>query len=167
MLQWIKNIFSNENAKKSDFEIAFSDLRNFGNSKVNGAKRTYELLEKLNKQSTKHETEELITELKKISYASNTNSVFYFYFPIVSHILFHKPDYEKEILGIIIGPNFANGESDVEGMINVIQGAMEFKLKENSKYLTQESQFWIKSILPKLESEVKREIEICWKELNE
>ena len=162
-----KNIFSISAAHKTDFELAFSDLKNLVSSRVHGAKRTYEVLKKLNQETSKHTTDELITELKKIRYASNTNSVFYFYLPIVSHILFYKPEYEKEILGMVIGPNFANGESDAEGMITVIQGAMEFKLKESPKYLTQEGQFWINNVLPKMRTAVKREIEICREELNE
>ena len=44
---------------------------------------------------------------------------------------------------------------------------MNYKLRENPKYLTQESQFWIKNILPKMKNEVKREIKLYWKELNE
>ena len=167
MLHWIKNVFKKETPKKSNFEITFSDLKGFANRNINGAKRTYELLKELNKSSSENDSDELIKELNKIKYASNTNSVFYFYFPIVSHILYFKPEYEKEILGLIIGPNFANGDTEIEDMINVIQGAMIFKQKENSKYLTQEGEFWTKNLLPNMKNEIKREIEICWKELNE
>jgi len=52
-------------------------------------------------------------------------------------------------------------------MIAMITGAMEFKLKENEFYLTKESQFWVENELPKLEKEIQREIDVCWKELEE
>ena len=44
---------------------------------------------------------------------------------------------------------------------------MEFKLSENKNYLTQESQNWILNEFPKMEEEVEREVQKCWKELNE
>lgn len=42
-----------------------------------------------------------------------------------------------------------------------------FKIKENRHYLTKEGQDWVINELPKLESQVAREIQICWKELDE
>ncbi|MEO8254832.1 MAG: hypothetical protein ABI554_10655 [Flavobacterium sp.] len=131
------------------------------------AKTTFELLKKLNLETLNSESDILISEFNQIQYQSNTNSYFYFYFPIVSHILYYKPQYEKNILSYLIGPNFANGTSEIDEMISIIKGAMEFKLKENKLYLTKESQFWVLNKLPKLEKEVQREIDICWKELNE
>ena len=44
---------------------------------------------------------------------------------------------------------------------------MNFKLKENVNYLTKESKEWIINELPKLEEQVEREIQVCWKELDE
>lgn len=166
MFNWIKNILKFESSQKSDFEIAFSSLADFAKMNINGAKRTYELLKELDEFSSKDFVEELIIELKKIKYASNTNSVFYFYFPIVSHILHFKPEFEKDILGIIIGPNFANGDTELDGMIEVIQGAMKYKQKENPKYITKQGQNWVINKLPELRNEVQREIQKCWDELN-
>ena len=105
--------------------------------------------------------------MNKIQFPSNTNNNFYFYFPIVSHILYYKPEYEKDLLKYLIGPNFANGTSAVDEMIDMIKGAMLFKLKESQFYLTKESQFWVVNELPKLEKEIQREIDICWKELED
>lgn len=86
-------------------------------------------------------------------------------------ITFKKPDtrsaFEQAILGRIIGPNFANGIDDVDTMIATIQDAMDFKLKENPLYLTQESQLWIRNTLPTMKAAVKREIDFCWKALEE
>ncbi|MCV9929546.1 hypothetical protein OIU83_17930 [Flavobacterium sp. LS1R49] len=131
------------------------------------AKKTFELLKELNLETTNSQSDVLISEFHKIQYASNTNSYFYFYFPIVSHILYYKPKYEKAILKYLIGPNFANGTSEVDEMIPLITGAMNVKLNENKYYLTKESQFWVINELPKLEKQIQREINICWKELEE
>lgn len=134
---------------------------------VPSAKITFELLKELNPETTNLQSDILIAEFNKIRYQSNTNSYFYFYFPIVSHILHYKPKYETDILHYLVGPNFANGTSEVDEMISIMKGAMHFKLNENEHYLSKESQLWIINELPKLEKEVQREIEICWKELDE
>lgn len=131
------------------------------------AKKTFELLKVLNSETTNLQSDILITEFHKIQYQSNTNSYFYFYFPIVSHILYYKPQYETALLKYLIGPNFANGTSEIKEMISIIQGAMTFKLKESKFYLSTESQYWIVNEFPKLEKEVQREIDYCVKELNE
>lgn len=151
---------------KTEFEEAFSSLKRMGNT-VPSAKRTFELLAELNSETSHLNSDNLISEFHKIQYASNTNSYFYFYFPIVTHILYYKPQYEKELLSYLIGPNFANGTSETNEMIEIILGAMKYKLNENKYYLTKESQHWVTHELPKLQKEVQREIEICWKELNE
>lgn len=150
----------------SDFEETFSSLKKM-KERFPDAKNAFELLKKLNAETTDSQSDILISEFNKIQYQSNTNSYFYFYFPIVSHILFYKPQYEKDILRYLIGPNFANGISEVDEMIDIINGAMEFKLQENKLYLTQESQFWVLNELQKLEKEIQREIDVCRKELEE
>ncbi|OXA72453.1 hypothetical protein B0A67_07895 [Flavobacterium aquidurense] len=150
----------------SDFDETFSSLKRMG-ERLLRAKNAFELLKKLNKETTNPESDILISEIDKIQYQSNTNSYFYFYFPIVSHVLYYKPQYEKDILKYLIGPNFANGTSEVDEMIAMIKGAMNFKLQENKLYLTKESQFWFLNELPKLEKEIQREIDVCWKELDE
>lgn len=159
---WIKTKI-NSNTK---FEKTFSSLKKMG-STTPSAKNTFKLLKELNSETTDSQSDILISEFNKIKYASNTNSYFYFYFPIVSHILYYKPKYEKDILKYLIGPNFANGTSEVEEMIPLIIGAMDVKLNENKYYLTKQSKFWIINELPKLEKEIQREINICWKELDE
>lgn len=158
------NFFRENNS--TNFEKTFYYLKRVGKI-LPHSKICFDLLEKLNYQTTDSESDSLITALHKIQFASNTNSYFYFYFPLVSHILHYKPQYEKEILKYLIGPNFANGTSDVEEMIKMIHGAMKYKLNENRNYLSKESQDWITSELPKLEKEVQREIDICWKELDD
>lgn len=159
------NIF-NSKVNTSEFEIAFSDLKRMGEI-VPSAKKTYELLGILNFDTNGENSEELLTEFNKIQYGSNTNSFFYFYFPIVTHILYYKPHFEKEILKYLIGPNFANGTTETSEMIPLIIGAMNFKLKEDANYLTKESKEWIIKELPKLKEQVEREIKVCWKELGE
>ncbi len=159
------NLF-NKKDNNSEFEKAFSDLKRMGEI-VPSAKRTYVLIGNLNFDSNNEASEELLTEFNKIQYGSNTNSFFYFYFPIVTHILYYKPHFEKEILKYLIGPNFANGTTETSEMIPLIIGAMNFKLKENFNYLTKESKEWIINVLPKLEEQIEREIQVCWKELDE
>ena len=161
ILDWIKN-----KEIKSEFEKVFSDLKRMGEIKPS-AKKTYELLRELDFNTSDSQSELLISEFNKIQYQSNTNSYFYFYFPIVTHILYYKPKYEKEILEYLIEPNFANGDTETKNLIPLIKSAMEFKLSENKNYLTKESKDWILNELPKMEKEVEREVQKCWKELNE
>ncbi|OIV42325.1 hypothetical protein [Flavobacterium johnsoniae] len=156
----------NRRESNIEFEEAFSSLKRMENI-VPSAKRTLELLAKLNSETTNSEADVLIDEFHKIQYGSNTNNVFYFYLPIVSHILYYKPQYEKELLKYLVGPNFANGTSETNEMIEIIISAMNYKLSQNQYYLTKESQHWIINELPKLQKEVEREIQVCWKELNE
>ncbi len=166
MFDWIRNILTKKNDFSTEFEKAFSHLNDLMYFGING-KMFYELLSQLDSSSTNEAVDELVNAMKKIKYSSNTNGYFYFYFPIVSHILYYKPELESKLLSLIIGPNFANGESEVLGMITLIQGAMEFTLKENPNYLTTQSQLWVKNTLPKLKNEIKREIEKCWEKINE
>ncbi|RZS90505.1 hypothetical protein [Aquimarina brevivitae] len=161
ILNWRKNKKVN-----AEFEKVFSELKRMGEIKPS-AKKTYDVLAKLDFDTSDSQCELLISEFNKIQYQSNTNSFFYFYFPIVTHILHYKPKLEKDILGYLIGPNFANGETETKELISLIQGAMEFKLSENKNYLTKESKNWILNELPKMEEQVKREVQKCWKELNE
>jgi hypothetical protein len=149
----------------SEFEKAFSDLKNLGEV-IPSAKKTYVLLLNLNSGTSDQELEELLVEIGRIQYASNTNDYFYFYFPIVTYILFYKPNFEKYILKYLVGPNFANGTKESNDMIALIIGSMQLKLEENSNYLTKESKYWIMNELPKLEKQIEREIQVCWKELN-
>ena len=121
----------------------------------------------LNFETSESALAQLLTAINKIQYASNTNSFFDFYFPIVSHILHFKPQAETDLLRYIIGPNFANGITGTKAMIQMIVAAMHFVLKENLHYLTTEGKAWVQNELPKLEKQVEREIQICWKELEE
>ncbi|UPZ16600.1 hypothetical protein [Flavobacterium humidisoli] len=167
MKKKMQHLFSSfGNSDQTNFKKTFTYLETVGKI-LPHSKICFDLLEKLNYQTTDSESDSLITVLHKIQFTSNTNSYFYFYFPLVSHILHYKPQYEKEILKHLIGPNFANGTSAVEEMIEIIHGAMKYKLNENQYYLSKESQDWITSELPKLEKEVQREIDICWKELDD
>ncbi|MFH7003151.1 hypothetical protein [Flavobacterium bizetiae] len=161
ILEWF-----NKTITYSKFEKTFSYLNKVGKI-IPSATTTFELLKEFNSETTDLQSNILIYELDKIQFPSNTNNNFYFYFPIVSHILYYKPEYEKDLLKYLIGPNFANGTSAVDEMIDMIKGAMLFKLKESQFYLTIESQFWVVNELPKLEKEIQREIDICWKELED
>ena len=156
----------NKNDNNSEFEKSFSDLKRMGVI-VPSAKKTYELLKTLNFETSDLDSEELLTAFNEIQYGSSTNSFFYFYFPIVSHILYYKPAFEKSLLKYLVGPNFANGTTDTNEMIQMILGAMNFKIKENNHYLTKEGKDWVINELPKLERQVAREIQICLKELDE
>jgi len=160
-LNWL-----NKKSMNPGFEKTFSALEKVGNI-IPSAKTTFELLKTFNSETSDLQSDALIAEVNKIQFPSNTNNYFYFYFPIISHILYYKPEYEKDLLKYLIGPNFANGTSETDEMIAMIKGAMEFKLKENEFYLTKESQFWVENELSKLEKEIRREIDLCWKELEE
>jgi hypothetical protein len=163
-MQRLTSLFGNN--KRTSFEKTFSYLEEVGKILPN-SKVCFDHLKKLGFQTTDLESDALITIIHKIQFASNTNSYFYFYFPLVSHVLHYKPQYEKEILKYLIAPNFANGTSEIDEMISVIKGAMEFKLTENKFYLTKEGQYWILNELPKLEKQIQREIDIYWKDLED
>ncbi|WP_018344381.1 hypothetical protein [Cytophaga aurantiaca] len=147
-----------------EFEKAFADLKQIG-TRVPSAKKTYGLLKELNANTLDAQSDLLIKELHNINYSSNTNDYFYFYFPLVSYILYYKPQYESDLLKYVIGPNFANGTTETKGMIAMITGAMNYKLSQDENYLTQESRDWVMNELPKLEEQIDREIKVCWKEL--
>lgn len=151
-----------------EFEVTFSALKRMKNT-IPSAKIVFELLKELSPETINSESDILVSEAHKILYQSNTNSYFYFYFPIVSHILYYKPRHETELLKYLIAPIFANGNGtfETDEMISVIKAAMDFKLQESEFYLTHESQFWVKNELQKLEKEIQREIDICRKELDE
>ncbi len=74
--------------------MRFLDLKQMGDG-VPCAKKTYNLLNFLNLNSVNSEIEEFITELSNIQFGLSTNSFFYSCFPIVSHILYYKPQFEK------------------------------------------------------------------------
>ena len=150
----------------AEFDKTFSSLKRMRNT-IPGAKNAFELLKNLNQETSTLQSDLLVSEIHKIEYQSNTNSYFYFYFPIVSYILYYKPQYQTALLNYLVGPNFANGISEVDEMILVIKEVMEFKLKEDPFYLTKESQFWILNELSQLEKEIEREIDFCSKELEE
>jgi hypothetical protein len=105
--------------RSSNFDETFADLRRMGVT-VPSAKKMFEVLKELKSETSDIQSELLITEFHKIQYSSNTNSYFYFYFPIVSHILYFKPKYEKDILGFLVGPNFANGTTETKEIILTI-----------------------------------------------
>ncbi len=149
-----------------EFEETFSALKRMKNT-IPSAKIVFELLKELSPETINSESDILVSEVHKIQYQSNTNSYFYFYFPIVSHILYYKPQYETELLKYLVAPNFANGTFETNEMISMIKAAMDFKLQESEYYLTWESQFWVINELQKLEKEIQREMDICRKELDE
>ena len=152
---------------ESKFELTFQYLKQIEQSRVTHSLKTFELLKLLNKDSEKTLVDHLISELNSIQYYSNTTDYFYFYLPVIAHILYFKPEQEKEIFHYLIGPNFANGIETSKEMILSIQGAMQYKMKQNEHYLTQEGQIWVNKILPLMEKEVKREINQCIKDFEE
>lgn len=166
MLRFINPLNFFNTQPKSEFDKAFEVLLRYEKSGLEGSQKIYDLLKLLSNVNDKEAIDELIMALNKVNYSSNTTDWFYFYFPIVSHILYFVPIKQSEILGYLVGPNFANGIDKTDEMIEIIQGAMKFKLKENPNYLTSEGQHWIVNTLPLLKKEVKREIDRCIEELN-
>lgn len=169
MLSFLKKLFGINSSRQSDFEISFSYLKDLPGSTGEQAQKVYDLLKQLSQDSTQAESDAFISEFQKLRIASNTNTVFFFYFPIVSHILYFKSTYAEDLLHYLVGPIFANGDGDEESteMIRKIQRSMDFKLKENPKFLTKEGQLWVQTVLPSMEKEIQREIDICKKELED
>jgi hypothetical protein len=156
----------NGDENQAAFENAFADLKSLA-GKLPGAENTYQLLKILNFNTSEEDAEKLVTELNRVQYASNTTRFFFFYFPIVSHILYYKPELEKVLLKFIVGPKFADGITETDEMIAILVRTINLKLEESNTYLTKEGKVWMINELPKLEREVEREIQICWKELND
>lgn len=169
MLSFIKRLFGISSKKNADFDLAFSYVKNFNGELGQQAQVVVDLLSKLSKRSSEEFTKRLLSELQNLRIASNTNSVFFFYSPFVSHILYYKPTYASDLLHHLVGPIFANGNGDEQSMdmIRKIQNSMDYKLKENPNFLTKEGQYWVEHILPTLDQEIQKEIDICVKELEE
>lgn len=148
------------------FEKTFADLKKVGEI-IPSAAATYELLKDLNTDTSPEEAELQVTTFRKIQYASNIESFFNFYLPIVTHILHYLPTYETDILHYLIGPCFAGGTMETKALIPLIQRSMEFKLSNNPHDFTEESKEWVTHELPKMEAEVEREVQICRKDLEE
>ena len=127
----------------------------------------FEQLKALNENTTLAESELLIANLKAVQFSSNTNSVFEFNFPKVCHILYFKPEYENQILSLIVGPSFANAIIETNEMIAFFQSVMTHCLAQNKYFLTPEGQSWIVNELPNMEIQIEREIQSCWKELED
>lgn len=167
MLNWIKSILNDKSDVKQNLMKTFCGLRDLQNNGQPNTKRTYDLLVQLNHSTPNEIFDELVRGIMEIRYASNTNGFFYFFFPIVSHVLYFRPEYESKLLRHLIGPIFANGVSEVQGMMNIITGTMNCMLSSNPVYLTTEGKSWVKENLPNLHQEIKREIELCIKELDD
>lgn len=169
MFSFLKKLFGSRSRKNADFELTFSYFTKFNGEVGQQAQVVSQLLSKLSKNSSEEFTKRLLGELGKLRIASNTNSVFFFYFPIVSHILYFKPECGGTLLHHLVGPIFANGDGDEEtpDMIRKIQNSMNFKLKENPNFLTKEGQLWVKDILPTMVDDIQNEIDVCKKELDE
>lgn len=144
LFNWIKN----KNPKRN-FDKTYADLKSIIGI-VDGAEKTYELLQELNFNTSDSQSQLLVSEFRKIKYASNTYSFFIFYFPIVTHILYFKLKFEKEILNYIIGSNFADGITEIKKMIDYLQRSMKYQLSENKYFLTSEIEKWILNELPKM-----------------
>lgn len=167
LLQWIRILLFGFRRPMPAFEATFSYLEKFQLYSPGQPRQTYALLRRLDHDSPDELVEALLQEVSRLQIASNTNEVFYFYFPIVSHILFYKPEREKALLHLLVGPSFANGTSEADAVIKVMQGAMTYVLQENPYYLTPEGQHWITFTLPRMRDAVRREIDRCWAELEE
>lgn len=139
----------------------FSGLYDLSKNGQPNCKLIYNWIINLDHNTSETISNQMIEEINQISYASNTNGYFYFFFPIVSHVVYYIPSAEEALLHLLIGPNYADGEDKVQGMTSVIQGAMNFKLESNSNYLSKEGQNWVTNFLPELKNEIKREIEKC------
>ncbi|NNE16132.1 MAG: hypothetical protein HKN51_14195 [Saprospiraceae bacterium] len=167
MINWIKSLFQIETEATVNPKRTFKALKNLHYIDQPDLNKIYESLLNLNKDTAQPECENLVKGINEIRYASNTNGYFYFFFPLVSHVLYFKPHYESKLLHHLVGPNFANGEKNVQGMIDVIKGAMKYKLDLDSNYLTIEGQSWVKEDLHKMKEQIMREIDFCQNELNE
>ena len=130
-------------------------------------KQTYFLLKQLNHDSDRALTDALIGQVNALGFHSNTTDVYYFYFPIVSHILYYKPGCAPELLHYLVGPNFANGAASADEVMALIEGSMHRKIAENPFYLSEESKKWVTQVLPGMRAAVEREVEQCRRALED
>lgn len=150
---------------RSPFDIAFSGLKSLINEFMRELKPLIPLLQQLDDNTSPEDVSEMMELIRRIGYASNTNGYFYFFLPIVSHVLYFRPALESDLLEQIVGPVFANGASEAREIMTRIAGGTKFMLKENKFAVTPEGQFWVKYMLPEMQSSVEREIARCWKDL--
>lgn len=164
MFNWIKQMSKKKKPESSSFESTFAKLKDLADRDTQGAKRSYALLQSLDKTT---DAKELIEEIRKIRFASNVNSVFYFYMPIIAHILYYQPAYAQDILRYLVGPIFAggDGETTTEELIQTIQESVEYKSAQKPDFITKEGQLWATNELPNLSLEIEKELEICRAEL--
>lgn len=167
MLKPARHFFSKIFRRQTAFEKTFSGLNYVAKyGRDTNAQKTYELLKTLHAESTTALAQELTAAFLNIRYSSNTDGVFKFALPIVSHILYFKPEMTPQLLTSIVGPVFANGETSVDRLIQFIQGAMDFQLQQHPNFLTPESQHWIRYTLPELRAAIQQAIDDCRQEIN-
>lgn len=167
MFKPVRQFFSWIFRRQTTFEKTFSGLNYVAKyGRDANAQKTYELLQTLRAESPTELTHELAAAFLNIRYSSNTDGVFRFALPIVSHILYFKPEMTPQLLKSIVGPVFANGETSVDGLIRYVQNAMEYQLQQHPNFLTPESQHWIKHTLPDLRAAIQQAIDDCWQEIN-
>ena len=153
--------------EQEEIEKTFGYL-NKGNPYFKGNdKIVFEELCKLNANSGKESIWILIRKVKELQYHSNCNSVFEFYFPILSHIFYFDPESVDELLYLLVGLIFAFGMDDEFEIVQQIRKNMVSHLKANPFYLTKNGKDWVGNILPIQEDKIKIEIKRCIKELNE
>ena len=167
MFKPARHFFSKIFRRQTAFEKTFSGLSYVAKyGRDASALKTYELLKTLHAGSPTELTHELTAAFLNIRYSSNTDGVFRFNLPIVSHILYFKPEMTSQLLKSIVGPVFANGETSVDGLIRYVQNAMEYQLQQHPNFLTPESQHWIKHTLPDLRASIQQAVDDCRKEVN-
>ena len=154
--------------EEEPFDKTFGNLRGLREGNMNDSGRqTYSLLKQLNRDSDRALTDALIGQVNALGFHSNTTDVYYFYFPIVSHILYYKPEYAPELLHYLVGPNFANGAASADEVMALIEGSMHRKIAENPFYLSEESKKWVTQVLPGMRAAVEREVEQCRRALED
>lgn len=140
---------------------------NTGNSYFKGNDTfVYHELCRISLSYTQGQYEILTKKIGLLNYFSNCNSVFEFYLPIVSHVLFYNAGLTDDLLPYLVKPLFALGPEE-EDIIGLIKGNASYHRQRNPDYLTSQGYEWVEVILPTQTAGIRKQVEICLKESDE
>lgn len=158
--QFLKKWFKTKDGR-SDFAKTFPKYPFY----TADEKAFYLMLENLDQSTSLVDTQLLIDTLNSIPYSSNVSTYYEHFFPIVSHILYFKPEEEEKLLVHLVSPIFSMGHNKPSEIMKEIIGSKDFQLQKNLHFLTKEGMAWVENTLPNLLTSIQREVEKCWKEL--
>jgi len=113
------------------------------------------------------ESENIIREIGKINYASNVNSVMWFYFPIVSHVLYFMPNLADRLLHYIIEPIFANGDRNPSSVVAMLKSTLQHKESTIGNYMSIFGRSYVFGLCELDFDVIEQALNYCWLQLDD